>query len=251
MPPLICSISILLLAVILQCQCQSNVPAKVSISYTELCDANVFKCFLSLIQCVNGQELVKLKLQWPSSGFGSLNGKSTVLALTYDKTSLHYEAIQRTWSEFDILQTDIITNLFYKTASNAPKQFKSVGEFYGEIEDVNNSYVRAIIHFVSCRQINVYAFVRAENMLYQIRPQITKRKSDEHDNVDMRSDNHEIITDLDVGSNDIFTSESKAFRQSIQFNKELMSFKKLHKEMQTEDMKTGNFLKIEPKYCSK
>src|SRR5699024_91343 len=138
------------------CHCldQTQLPAKVSITFTEPCDGH-FHCFLTMTQCVKGQERLRLKLTWQSSG---PKPPEFILNLTYDKTVPDFAVSRTSKNEFNISRTDTITDsVLYHRESSYPKQFKSVAEFYGHIEGDHSSdtFVRAILHFVSCSQIFV------------------------------------------------------------------------------------------------
>lgn len=203
------------------------------------------------IRCnpLSGKEIFQLNLDLVNTNSSSdhyplfsTSGQIT-FRLTYDKANPSISVYQTSLNKYNISFTDNISEtIFYKRESSFPRQFKSVSAFYGTVDNFKNTtaYVRAFIHFVDCSTGHLYAFIRYEDQLYQVRPKVSDQSS-KLENI------HEILKVVSglKDNQTLFTENSFAVQNQFNFlKKHLISSK--HNNESASNKKVA---KTENKYC--
>ena len=105
-------------------------------------------------------------------------------------------------------------------------------EFYGTVEgdslDQNVTFVRAIVHFADCDRVNLFAFIRYRDTLYQIRPILHNLVLPDN-NDQNNAHSHElfpVVHDLD---SDMFTANSMAIQNANKFDLDFVKKKRYGK----------------------
>lgn len=178
----------------------------------------------------------------------SSSSKQITLSLVYDKTSPSFSIYQTALNRYNLSRTDSLTeNVFYKHEHSFPRQFKSVSAFYGTVDGSSatssDSFVRAFIHFVDCNNGHLYAFMRHQDRLYQVRPKTGDHQLLAVENV------HEIVEVVSGADTSqlMFSERSSVVQNQLHKNEEeTLQIKKVNKFVYEKKVEA-----TENKYCSK
>ena len=223
-------------------------PKKISVSFVAQQNSNNKPDFRSNLICSQEKETLQLEINFVPNKYTAVNNRNgrfreklpfdsaTVrLNLVYDKTVPRYRVFKTNKNKAGTpITKNINEKVHYKRESCHPKQFKAIEEFYGSIEVNgqldNSTFVRAIVEFVDCDRVFLFAFIRHGNTLYQIRPilhnlalpanQIKPNLEDDSPFA------HEFFTIVDNLDSDMFTSNSMAIKNAIKFNLNFVKMKR-------------------------
>lgn len=180
-----------------------------------------------MVQCSgdSGQTELDLKLritsletESQSSNDFMFTSSSTpkLVHLRLDKSAQSYFQVSKTNTCKKVCRTERITDsVFYH--SYLPKQFKTINEFRGSIvntNQTNNAFVRAVVHFVECGHPRLFALVRNQKNLYQIRPLLDTLESGHRGS--KKQNIHEVFLINENIKTTIFTSKSKTIERKSQ-----------------------------------